>query len=107
MREAHGKGLSMALSYFMDKDAVTYSSGRFRVNFEKIPDAVAGLTHDVLILQGAGNKAKAQTFADRWAKLGREAEEVLEKIKNAKIPVDVRAHYPIERELGFGDSHEE
>lgn len=74
-------------------------AGRFRVNFDEIQDAVASLTHDVLVIQGDGDKAKAQAFVDRWAKLGPEAEEVLKHIRMAGIPIDVRAHYPVENEL--------
>ena len=45
VREAHGTGLSIALAYLLDKGAVEYSkTGRFRVNFDKIQDAVGKLT---------------------------------------------------------------
>jgi hypothetical protein len=105
IREAHGTGLSIALAYFLDKNAVTYSeeSGRFRVNFQTIQDAVRDLTHDVLVLQGDGDKSKAQAFVDRWGKLGPGAEDVLKRIKEGRIPIDVRPHYPIEKEYGLGD----
>jgi hypothetical protein len=102
VREAHGTGLSIALAYFLDKGAVQCSkTGRFRVNFDKIQDAVEKLTRDVLVIQGDGDKSKAQAFVDRWAKLGLEAEDVLKRIKEGGIPIDVRPQYPIERELGF------
>jgi hypothetical protein len=91
------------LAYFLDKEAVVYSSatGRYKVNFDQIQDAVGNLTHDVLVLQGDGDKAKARTFVDRWAKLGPEAEGVLDRIKDGGVPIDVRPHYPIEKELGL------
>lgn len=103
IREAHGTGLSIALAYFLDRKAVTYSekSGRFRVVFENIQDVVRDLTHDVLVLQGDGDKTKAQEFVSRWAKLGSEAEGVLKRIKKGGIPIDVRPHYPIEKEYGL------
>ena len=74
---------------------------RFRVNFDKIQDAVADLTRDVLVIQGDGDKSKAQAFVDRWAKLGLEAEDVLKRIKEGRIPIDVRPHFPVEKELGL------
>ena len=102
VREAHGTGLSIALAYFLDRGAVDYTqSGRFRVNFDTIQDAVASLTHDVLVLQGDGDKVKAQSFVDRWAKLGPQAEDVLKKIRKAGIPIDVRPHYPVVKDLGL------
>jgi hypothetical protein len=103
INEAHGIGLSIALSYLLDKKAVEFSAqtGRFRVNFDKIEKAVEGLTHDVLVIQGDGDKEKAQAFVDKWAKLGPEAEGVLARIKEGGIPIDVRPHYPIEKELGL------
>ena len=102
VREAHGTGLSIALAYFLDKGGIEYiKSGRFRVNFDKIQDAVASLTHDVLVIQGDGDKANAQAFVDRWAKLGPEAEDMLKRIKKAGIPIDVRPHYPVVKELGL------
>ena len=55
-------GLSIALAYFLDRGAVEYSkTGRFRVNFDKIQDAVANLTRDILVIQGDGDKLKAKT----------------------------------------------
>jgi hypothetical protein len=59
------------------------------------------LTHDVLVLQGDGDKAKAQVFVDRWATLGSEAQGMLDRIKQGGVPIDVRPHYPIEKELGI------
>jgi hypothetical protein len=101
VREAHGTGLSIALSYFLEKGAVLYSDGTFKVNFENIQQVVGELTHDVLVIQGNGDKEAAKGFVDRWAKLGKEAEDVLGRIKQGGIPVDVRPHYPIEKGLGF------
>jgi hypothetical protein len=40
---------------------------------------------------------------DRWAKLGSGAEDVLKRIKDGGIPIDVRPHYPIEKEYGLED----
>jgi len=74
------------------------STGRFRVNFDGIQEAVASLTHDVLMIQGDGDKAKAQAFVDRWAKLGPEAEDMLKRIRKAGIPIDVRPKYPVEKD---------
>ena len=81
--------------------AVRYNVGthRFNVNFEKIQDAVASLTHCILVLQGDGDIAAAEAFVDRWAKLGPEALSVLNGIREERIPIDVRPHYPIEKEL--------
>jgi hypothetical protein len=103
IHEAHAMGLSIALSYFLDRKAVVYSSEsqQFRVDFEKIADAVKDLTHDILIIQGDGDKSKAQAFVDKWAKLGPEAEGVLGRIKEGGIPIDVRPHYTVEKELGL------
>ena len=74
-------------------------TGRFRVNFDRIQDAVRNLTYDVLVIQGNGDKSAAQTFVDRWAKLGLEAEDVLKRIKKGGIPIDIRPYYLIEKEL--------
>jgi hypothetical protein len=52
--------------------------------------------HDVLVLQGDGDKAKSQAFVEHWAKLGPEAERVLARIKKSGLPIDMRLHYPIE-----------
>jgi hypothetical protein len=101
VREAHGTGLSIALSYFLNKGAVLCSEGKFTVNFKKIQSVVGELTHDVLVIQGNGDKKAAQEFVDKWAKLGKEAEEVLGRIKDGGIPVDVRPYYPLEKDLGL------
>lgn len=59
------------------------SSNLFSVNFEKIEQAVSDLTHDILVLQGNGDKKAVGAFIEKYGKLGPEIKQALDRIEQA------------------------
>lgn len=58
-------------------------TGLFGVNFDKMQQAVSDLTHDILVLQGNGDKKAVAEFVDKYGKLGREIEQALDRIEHS------------------------
>lgn len=58
-------------------------TGLFGVNFDKMQQAVSDLTHDILVLQGNGDKKAVAEFVDKYGKLGREIEQALNRIEHS------------------------
>lgn len=124
IQEAHGKGQAMQLNYILEKGGFEIDAdGRYRVNFDRIEQAVSDLTHDILILQGDGVKSKVVDFANKYAKNLPETKRTLDAIEEAGkhllpfetetelaqrpclmnhtfnllgIPIDIRPLYPID-----------
>ncbi|KAG1056101.1 hypothetical protein G6F43_001980 [Rhizopus delemar] len=97
IQEAHGLGQAMQLNYLVEKGGFIYDeqSKLFRVDFEKIRSAVADLTHDILILQGDGDKEAVHAFVKKYGTLHSSTKEALARIDDAGIPVDIRPIYPL------------
>ena len=91
---AHGKGAAFQYSYFREVGAVTWlpKQERFRVNFNKLADAIGALTGQVVTLQGDGDYDNAKIFLNHYGKLDTEAQTVLSKLED--IPYDITPIYP-------------
>ncbi|KAI7904446.1 uncharacterized protein BX663DRAFT_432298 [Cokeromyces recurvatus] len=101
IQEAHGLGQAIQLNYLLNKGGFKYDekTKMFSVNFDKIRSAVSDLTHDILVLQGDGDKKAVDTFVEKYGVLDKDTKEALARIDHAGIPVDIRPLYPLENEL--------
>ncbi|GHA96494.1 hypothetical protein GCM10009069_19410 [Algimonas arctica] len=91
---AHAKGAAYQYSYYREVGAVEWlpEQERFRIDFDKLAQAISDLTGKVVMLQGDGNYAAAKAFMDKYAVLDAEAEIVLGNLND--IPYDIRPIYP-------------
>lgn len=101
INEAHGAGQAAQLNYLLDAGGFVHhpSTGRYSVNFERIEQAVADLTRDILILQGDGIKDRVREFVERYANNRPETKKALKRIEEAGVPVDIRPIYTVEKEF--------
>ncbi len=71
----------MQWNWFLDKGVLTFdpASKRMRVDYVKYPEAVRGLLAEVLRLQAAGDRARAEAFVVKWTQWDAELHEVVAK----------------------------
>ncbi|KAG0232979.1 hypothetical protein BGW42_007792 [Actinomortierella wolfii] len=95
--EAHGLGQCMQFEFLMEQGGFEYNSntGKFRVNLDKIEDAVTALTNKIMVLQGDGDKAAVKAFVDKYGKISPEVGKALAHLEELGIPVDVYPKYSI------------
>ena len=91
---AHGGGGAYQYSFFKEVGAVSWDAdaGRFRLDFDKLEQAISDLTAKVVILQGDGNYDNAKAFLDGYAKLDDNARKVIASASD--IPTDIAPKYP-------------
>jgi len=91
---AHGGGGSYQYSFFKEAGAVSWDADaeRFRLDFDKLEQAISDLTGKVVMLQGDGNYDNAKAFLDGYAKLDANAKKVIASA--ADIPTDIAPKYP-------------
>ena len=65
---------------------------RFRLDFEKLEQAISDLTGKVVMIQGDGNYEAAKAFLDSYLTLDAAAVTVLSNLDD--IPYDIRPIYP-------------
>ncbi|MEX2300048.1 MAG: hypothetical protein WD733_03870 [Bryobacterales bacterium] len=88
---AHGNANLLRFNYFekagaFSRDAAT---GAYRVEFEKMREAVDGLSENILRLQGDGDYDAVLKFIDEYGTLGDSLRQDLDRVAAAGIPVDV------------------
>ena len=91
---AHAKGAAYQYNYFREVGAAEWlpKKKRFRLDFDKLEQAISDLTGKVVIIQGDGNYDNAKTFLDKYLPLDDAAETVLNNLDD--IPYDIRPIYP-------------
>ena len=86
--EAHGQAEMMEFNYLSERGAIRRNAnGRYAVDYDKIPGAVADLTKELLEIEATGDRQRAEN----WFKKYREMPEDLKVSLKATsdIPVDV------------------
>jgi hypothetical protein len=89
--DAHGKANMLRFNYFADAGAFSRDAdGRYRVHFDKMRAAMNSLSAKLLTVQGDGDYAEAKRMTESLGVIKPELASDLAKLKDAKIPVDVR-----------------
>jgi hypothetical protein len=95
--EAHSKAEMMEFNYFVERGASTrdVKTGRYAIDFAKMPGAVASLAKELLEIEATGNRNRAESWFTKYGTMPAELKAALDKITS--VPVDVD---PI---ISFGD----
>jgi len=87
---AHGKANLLRFNYFKEAGAFTLNEdGTYKVDFDKMGEAVDSLSELILTLQGDGDYEGVTKLMEEKGKIGADLEEALNKLNEANIPVDV------------------
>ena len=93
VNEAHGKGMALQLSWFLDAGAIRAGrDGRFSLDVARTKEAVRSLAREILAIQARGDGAAAGALLERMAVVRPEVRRVLERL--SAIPVDIAPRYP-------------
>lgn len=87
---AHGRANMLRFNFFMQAGAFRRdSTGTYRVDADKMHQAIADLAGLILRLQGDGDREGVQELMARQGGIGNELQQDLGRLEKAKIPVDV------------------
>jgi hypothetical protein len=88
---AHGKANMVRFNYFLEEGAFVRDrgTGRYRVDFERFEDAIAGLSRLLLTLQGDGDYEGAKELTEGKGIIGSDLQSDLDRLTEANIPVDI------------------
>ncbi len=88
--EAHGKSNMMCFNFFEDKKAFSRNAdGTFKVDIDKMRQAVNEWSAYILSMEGDGDYNKAVNYMKENGKVRPELEAGIEKLKSVNIPKDV------------------
>lgn len=67
----------MQWNWFMEHGALRFENGRLRVDYRRYPEAVTSLLREVLAIQRAGDRARANAFVEQWTTWRPDLHEVI------------------------------
>ncbi|KAL9242107.1 hypothetical protein vseg_016141 [Gypsophila vaccaria] len=98
--EAHGKGQALQFNWLFEKEAfVIHPDGRFSVNFDKVEDAVKGLSREILTIQATGNKTAAGLLLQKYCTITDPLRVALDKLESVQVPIDIAPSFPVADKL--------
>ena len=87
---AHGKANMIRFNYFLEKQAFHRNeNGTYTIDYEKMEEAMNGLSSEILKLQGEGDYEKVAKLVQEKGLVNAQLNADLERLKKAGIPVDV------------------
>jgi len=96
--EAHGRGVTIQLNYFLDHGGVSVNAdGTFQVNADKFKENVIALTRDIMTMQATGDYAAGKAMAEKLGVIRPPVQVVLDKLKD--VPVDIEPRYVTAQQL--------
>jgi len=86
--EAHGQAEMMEFNYLSERGVIRRNaSGRYAIDYEKMPSALADLARELLEIEAAGDRSRAENW---FKKYGTMPEELKASLKAASdVPVDI------------------
>jgi hypothetical protein len=90
--EAHGRAEMMEFNYLSEQGAITNVSGRYRVDYAKMPAAVAALARELLEQEATGDRARAEAWFAKYDRMPPALASVLASA--SAVPIDVDPIFP-------------
>jgi hypothetical protein len=85
--EAHGRAEMMEFNYLVENHALTYSNGRYTVDFARMPGVLTQLAKILLTFEARGDRPGAEAWMTKYNKMQPELTKALEATNG--IPVDI------------------
>ena len=89
--EAHGRAEMMEFNFLSEQGAIVRSGGKYAVDYQKIPGAIARLAHELLEIEATGSRSRAEAWFSRYDKMPPELAAALNAAKD--VPVDIEPVY--------------
>jgi hypothetical protein len=93
--EAHGRAETMEFNYLLEGRALTHSSGRYVIDYGRIPGVIAALAKELLTIEAAGDRARAEALLAKYDQMPPELSAALAAAKD--IPVDIEPVFSFSR----------
>lgn len=87
---AHGVANMVRFNYFKDQGAFErLDDGTYKVNYDKMKEAIADLSSLILTLQGNGDYDGVDQLVKEKGKIGEQLQKDLDRLKEKNIPIDI------------------
>ena len=96
--EAHGQAEMMEFNYYLEHGGVRrLPSGKYEVDYEKMPGQIESLAKELLEIEGSGDRARAEAWFTKYDVVPADLEQSLAKATS--VPIDVDPIFTFGREV--------
>jgi len=86
--EAHGQAEMMEFNYLSERGAIKRNAnGRYAIDYEKMPSAMADLAKELLEIEATGDRARAENWFAKYSAMPAELKASLQAASD--VPVDI------------------
>jgi hypothetical protein len=93
--EAHGQAEMMEFNYYLEHGAIKReASGKYSLDFEKMPGQIANLAKELLEMEATGDRGRAEAWFKKYDVIPPELQQSLDKAKDVPVDVDPVFSFP-------------
>jgi hypothetical protein len=94
--EAHGRAEIMEFNFFAERGAILRdtASGRYAIDFDRMPDAVAALAKELLEQEATGNRARVESWFAKYGAIPPDLAKALEAASDVPVDIDPISAFP-------------
>ncbi|HEX5412510.1 MAG TPA: Zn-dependent hydrolase [Terriglobia bacterium] len=94
--EAHGKAEIMEFNYLSEQNAITWNdqNGKYRIDYLRIPGALAKLARELLEIENTGDRARAEAWFKRYGSMPQTLQSALAKTSDVPVDIDPVFSFP-------------
>ena len=94
--EAHGRAEMMEFNYLSQRGVIVRdpASGRYAIDFHKMPDAVATLAKELLEIEATGDRARAEAWFQKYETMPADLAAALKQTSDIPVDLDPRQPFP-------------
>ncbi len=99
VEEAHGRAEMMEFNYLSEQGAIhrESQSGRYVIDFRKMPGAIAALAKELLEIEATGDRERAEKWFQKYGSMPSELKSTLDNVHN--VPVDIDPVSPFKEKV--------
>jgi hypothetical protein len=94
--EAHGRGEIMEFNFYSERGAISRdaASGRYVIDFARMPDAVEALSKELLEQEATGDRARVEAWFAKYGTIPPELSKALESASDVPVDIDPISVFP-------------
>jgi hypothetical protein len=93
--EAHGRAEMMEFNYLSKRDAIRrVASGKYVIDYQKIPGAIADLTKELLEIEATGDRSRAENWFKNYDTMPAELKASLQAASDLPVDIDPVFSFP-------------
>ena len=94
--EAHGSAEIMEFNYLLEQRAISFdeASGRYAVDVNRMPDAIAALAKELLQQEATGDRERVETWFAKYGSMSPQLAQALEAVHAVPVDFDPRSDFP-------------